>query len=423
MLFPSSRNSGPCDRGSGDALTALGFSSVTRLLYRERQHREGQGRRDLESGRKSERKRKKKAAAGKKPAAAPIRQTSLRSSGLRTQDSGAQDLINLIGICVSYKWYAGDLGSFPTQAGKIASVQVIQSELARAGHELLQALRQSGHVAIDPHRPIRNLTQVFIILPQMQVVIENLRPRLPVLCRMLGEVSVVHPLTYGAANHSSGQRRPSHAYHLHIGSAHSEGLEHMILTRQGTGMSPWRMMNEWGIPTFHLESLAYQYASRLAERREYVPPMAVAGALSLEDHMFKALAMGAPYVKMVGMARAALTAAMVGRTIGERVDHANLPKHAAKHGKTRAEVFNHYLHLREDYEDLGEVPDGAVGVYSYMTRLAQGLKQLMTGSRKFTLDHLDRGDLACLTREAAEISGIPFVTDADADEVDEILSS
>src|SRR5680860_1310371 len=239
MLFPSSRNSGPCDRGSGDALTALGFSSVTRLLYRERQHREGQGRRDLESGRKSERKRKKKAAAGKKPAAAPIRQTSLRSSGLRTQDSGAQDLINLIGICVSYKWYAGDLGSFPTQAGKIASVQVIQSELARAGHELLQALRQSGHVAIDPHRPIRNLTQVFIILPQMQVVIENLRPRLPVLGRMLGEVSVVHPLTYGAANHSSGQRRPSHAYHLHIGSAHSEGLEHMILKRQGTGDSHW----------------------------------------------------------------------------------------------------------------------------------------------------------------------------------------
>src|SRR5680860_942716 len=136
-------------------------------MYRERREREGQDRRDLESERKSERKRKKKAAAGKKPAAAPIRQTSLRSSeaqgsGLRTQelrtqdsgaqDSGAQDLINLIGICVSYKWYAGDLGSFPTQAGKIASVQVIQSELARAGHELLQALRQSGHVAIDPHR-------------------------------------------------------------------------------------------------------------------------------------------------------------------------------------------------------------------------------------------------------------------------------
>src|SRR5660398_192294 len=174
MLFPSSRNSGPCDRGSGDALTALEFSSVTRLLYRERQDREGQGRRDLESERKSERKggkkpegtpgakkeRKKKKEEGGRGQEARGRPYSsnqspvLRSSGLRAQDSGAQDsgaqdLINLIGICVSYKWYAGDLGSFPTQAGKIASVQVIQSELARAGHELLQALRQSGHVAID----------------------------------------------------------------------------------------------------------------------------------------------------------------------------------------------------------------------------------------------------------------------------------
>src|SRR5660397_204177 len=191
-----------------------------------------------ERAREKERRRRPRARSPRPPLfVKPV--SGPQDSGLRTQDSGAQDLINLIGICVSYKWYAGDLGSFPTQAGKIASVQVIQSELARAGHELLQALRQSGHVAIDPHRPIRNLTQVFIILPQMQVVIENLRPRLPVLGRMLGEVSVVHPLTYGAANHSSGQRRPSHAYHLHIGRAHSEGIEHMILKRQGTGDSHW----------------------------------------------------------------------------------------------------------------------------------------------------------------------------------------
>jgi len=25
----------------------------------------------------------------------------------------------------------------------------------------------------------------------------------------------------------------------------------------GTGMSPWRMMNEWGIPTVYIESLLY----------------------------------------------------------------------------------------------------------------------------------------------------------------------
>jgi hypothetical protein len=29
----------------------------------------------------------------------------------------------------------------------------------------------------------------------------------------------------------------------------------------GTGMSPWRMMNEWGVPPVELHSLLYQYAT------------------------------------------------------------------------------------------------------------------------------------------------------------------
>jgi glutamate synthase domain-containing protein 2 len=58
----------------------------------------------------------------------------------------------------------------------------------------------------------------------------------------------------------------------------------------GTGMSPWRMMNEWGIPTVQLESLAYQMCERLKAKGAYIPPIAIAGGLSLEDHIFKALA-------------------------------------------------------------------------------------------------------------------------------------
>ena len=37
----------------------------------------------------------------------------------------------------------------------------------------------------------------------------------------------------------------------------------------------------------------------------------------------------------------------------------------------------------------------------------------MCGSRKFSLELISRDDLACLTHEAADISGIPFVTDVD----------
>jgi hypothetical protein len=45
----------------------------------------------------------------------------------------------------------------------------------------------------------------------------------------------------------------------------------------------------------------------------------------------------------------------------------------------------------------------------------------MCGSRKFSLEHISRDDLACLTREAADISGIPYLTDVDKAEVEEIL--
>ncbi len=46
----------------------------------------------------------------------------------------------------------------------------------------------------------------------------------------------------------------------------------------------------------------------------------------------------------------------------------------------------------------------------------------MCGSRKFSLEYISRDDLACLTHEAADISGIPFITDVDKVQVEEILN-
>jgi hypothetical protein len=60
-------------------------------------------------------------------------------------------------------------------------------------------------------------------------------------------------------------------------------------------------------------------------------------------------------------------------------------------------------------------------MYSYIDRMKQGLQQLMAGSRKFALKYIDRGDLVSLTRDAADISGIPYVMDSDREEVDKIL--
>ncbi|HET7183060.1 MAG TPA: glutamate synthase-related protein, partial [Terriglobales bacterium] len=61
----------------------------------------------------------------------------------------------------------------------------------------------------------------------------------------------------------------------------------------GTGMSPWRMMNEWGIPGIELHSLLREYLETLAKRKEFIPDIALAGGFTFEDQMFKGFAMGA----------------------------------------------------------------------------------------------------------------------------------
>ncbi|MBU4374690.1 MAG: FMN-binding glutamate synthase family protein, partial [Euryarchaeota archaeon] len=62
-------------------------------------------------------------------------------------------------------------------------------------------------------------------------------------------------------------------------------------------------------------------------------------------------------------------------------------------------------------------------VYTYFQRLAQGMRQLMAGNRKFALKYIERGDIAALTKEAAEVSGIPYIMDVDNEEVEGILNS
>ena len=191
----------------------------------------------------------------------------------------------------------------------------------------------------------------------------------------------------------------------------------------GTGMSPWRMMCEWGIPTVYLASLAYQYAKRLAEKGEYVPDILIAGGISLEDHIFKALALGAPYFKGVAMARAPLCAVMVGRTIGELIRKGELPRGIREnYGETVEQIFITAAQLKEKFGDEFErIPTGAIGLFTYLQRIAQGLRQLMAGARKFSLKYLSRDDVAALTREAAEVTGLRYIMELDAEEVESIL--
>ncbi len=191
----------------------------------------------------------------------------------------------------------------------------------------------------------------------------------------------------------------------------------------GTGMSPWRMMNEWGVPPVELHSLLYSYARGLDQRGEYLPAIAVAGGFTFEDQIFKGLAIGAPYFKLVGMARGPIAAAMVGKTIGRAIDDGDLPVYVERFGHTKDEIFVTSAELRKELGDteFERIPAGALGLFTYYERLAQGLRQLMAGSRKFSCLHISRDDLAALTPQAAAISGITFIMDVDREEAEKIL--
>jgi glutamate synthase domain-containing protein 2 len=185
-------------------------------------------------------------------------------------------------------------------------------------------------------------------------------------------------------------------------------------------MSPWRMMNEWGIPTVYIECLLYKYLKRLKEKGEFIPSIAIAGGIVLEDQIFKAIALGAPYVQAICMGRSTLTAGMVGKSQGQHIEEAF--GKGKEYEDALLRTFAGTAALKEKYgKDFVRIPPAAIGIYSYYDRLAVGLQQLMAGARKFALNLIERDDLMALTREAADISGISYLMDADSKEVENIL--
>ncbi|KAB2951803.1 FMN-binding glutamate synthase family protein [Heliorestis acidaminivorans] len=191
----------------------------------------------------------------------------------------------------------------------------------------------------------------------------------------------------------------------------------------GTGMSPWRMMNEWGIPVVEIHSLTYQYAHKLKMMGKYVPAIAFAGGFSSEDMILKGLALGAPYTKMIGLSRPAVIASFVGQNIYDALKAGKEIKAYSTYGQTVEEVFIYATELQQRFgKDFDKLPPGAIGMYSYYQKLKQGMQQFLCGLRKFSLDYVSRDDIAALTPKAAKISGIPYIMEVDKEEAEKILT-
>lgn len=192
----------------------------------------------------------------------------------------------------------------------------------------------------------------------------------------------------------------------------------------GTGMSPWRMMEEWGLPSLYLHSAAYEFAKKLSERGKRVPDLAFAGGFSSEDGVFKAIALGAPFTKAVCMGRALMIPGMVGKNIKKWSDEGKLPQTVSQFGSTPEEIFVCWEAVKNivGADEIKDIPWGAIGIYSYCEKIRVGLQQLMAGARCFSVPAISRQELMSLTEECAKVTGIPYLMDAYREEALEVLN-
>lgn len=172
----------------------------------------------------------------------------------------------------------------------------------------------------------------------------------------------------------------------------------------GTGNSPTKMMNEWGRPAAQLECVVVEVMNRLRETVHPLPDICIAGGFVTEDQVFKGLALGAPYVKLVGICRPAMAAAMRGKSIGEQIAAGAVPDQLKQYGDAVTDIFSGYRELRAHYgSEADRLPPGAVGVYSYLERVGFGLKLLMALNRKFQVGLISRRDILPLSRDAVAL--------------------
>jgi hypothetical protein len=172
----------------------------------------------------------------------------------------------------------------------------------------------------------------------------------------------------------------------------------------GSGYSPCKMMNEWSLPTLCMEDAVVTIAKQMKKEGLYVPGITITGGLASEDQVFKALAYGDGLVTAIGLCRASMAAAMCGKKIGEQIKAGNTPELFKKYGATIEEIFADLPDLRALYgRQANEFSPGAIGVFSYLNKIALGLRHFAALNRKFDVSLLDKSDLIALTADAREL--------------------
>ncbi len=191
----------------------------------------------------------------------------------------------------------------------------------------------------------------------------------------------------------------------------------------GTGMSPWDMMETWGVPSLLLHAKVAEYCQILSSMGKRVPDISLAGGFAKPSQIFKGMALAAPYTKLICMGRGMMIPGFLGANIEgvlrpERREavHGNwdsLPKTVSDIGTTPETIFAgyHEVEAKLGKDEMKNIPLGAIAMWTNLDRLGAALQQMMAGARKFNLAELTRNDIASANRETERETKIPFITE------------
>ena len=172
----------------------------------------------------------------------------------------------------------------------------------------------------------------------------------------------------------------------------------------GSGYSPCHMMSEWGLPVVTMQQKINSICKRLRNEGNELPAIVITGGFSSEDQVFKSLAFGGENTFAIGICRAAMAAAMVGKNIEKQIEGKEVNPLFSKYGTTKEEIFADLPDLRSLYgKDANNFSAGAIGVYSYLRKIGFGLQHFSALARKFDIKLLRQEDLIPLTEGARRL--------------------
>jgi hypothetical protein len=209
--------------------------------------------------------------------------------------------------------------------------------------------------------------------------------------------------------HANSAAVPYDALMRKIGDLRKLGAKHMSITipgerptdlARGIRFASEARLDLLTIAANHAQALEVSELlssslQRLQKRGEFIPDIALEAAFTSADEVIRAFAMAAPFVKLVSM---------IGAPLEQALQSDLYPAEREHYPEELREMLG---------EQVKKLPAGALGVYRYLSCMAESVHERLAASQKTSLAMLDRSDVLLVPGRA--------ISDVEQEQMTEIL--